>query len=313
MITRGPFKYNETLMNIIGTLILFLACVKLYTLFYTETAMSVEGFGVDMQKYSVKTNIDLYDKFYSEIYDELVYSNIKNEFEIGKLIETTKPTSESLILDIGSGTGHHVHELKTAGFKKTIGVDRSIDMIKRATAKYPNCKFYVADIMHITGFPFVPSTYTHLLCLYFTYYYMENKSQFLKNCFTILKPGGYMIIHIVDRNQFDPILPSGNPFNIISPQSYAPKRITETALMFNGFNYTAKFDLDKSSNTALFKETFKDMKTNKLRVHNHMLYMEPISKTLAIIKQTGFIIKEQIDMMQCAYDYQYLYVLYKPA
>lgn len=313
MITNGPFKYNDTLINIVGSLILFLTCIKLYTLFYTETAMSVEGFGVDTQKYSVKTNLDLYDKFYSSIYDELVYSDIKNEFEIGKIIETTKPTSESLILDIGCGTGHHVNDLKSSGFKKTIGIDRSVDMIKKATAKYPNCKFYVADIMHITGFPFVPSTYTHLLCLYFTYYYMENKPQFLKNCFTILKPGGCMIIHLVDRNQFDPILPSGNPFNIISPQSYSPTRITETALTFNGFDYTAKFNLDKSSNTALFKETFKDMKTNKMRIHNHMLYMEPISNTLVMIKQSGFIIKEQIDMIQCAYDYQYLYVLYKPA
>ena len=127
-----------------------------------------------------------------------------------------------------------------------------------------------------------------------------------------MKPGGYLVIHLVDRNQFDPILPPGNPFLIISPQGYTKERITNTKIRFHGFDYIANFHLDKPSNIAVFEETFKD-DTNKVRINKHTLYMTTISDILTISKESGFIVKEKIDMIECAYDYQYLYVLYKPA
>jgi len=306
-------KFNTWLIGVLFVLVVFIIIVKIHTYYYKKTYQEVEGFENSSQKYIVKTNIDLYDKFYASIYDELVYSNIKNEFEIGKIIESTSPTQESVILDVGCGTGHRAYEFMQHGFKNVIGIDKSKDMIQSALDKYPKAKFYIADIMNITGFPFNPSTYTHILCLYFTFYYMQDQLTFLNNCYTLLKPGGYLIIHLVDRNQFDPILPPGNPFHIISPQSYTPKRITNTKIKFNGFDYTANFDLDKTANIAIFEETFKDLQTSNTRVNKHTLYMDPIPKILALVKQTGFIIKERIDMIECAYDYQYLYVLYKPA
>ena len=306
------FKVNTVLVGIICMLVAFVVIVKIHTYFYQTAYVRVEGF-TDTQKYVLKTNIDLYDNFYASIYDELVYSNIKNEFEIGKLVESTNPTSESVILDIGSGTGHIVSELSAHGFKNVVGIDKSRDMISAAVAKYPKAKFYVADIMNISGFPLKPATYTHILCLYFTFYYMSDKKQFLQNCYTLLKPGGYLLLHLVDRNQFDPILPPGNPFYILSPQNYSSNRITNTKIAFNGFDYTANFNIDKPSNIAIFEESFKDTKTNNVRVNKHTLYMESIPTIMAIIKQTRFIIKERIDMIECAYDYQYLYVLYKSA
>ena len=41
-----------------------------------------------------------------------------------------------------------------------------------------------------------------------------------------LMPGGYLIVHLVDRESFDPILPPGNPLYVVSPQKYAKERIT---------------------------------------------------------------------------------------
>jgi SAM-dependent methyltransferase len=306
------FKFNTTLVIVLCALLLFIIIVKIHTYFYSKPHIAVEGFEDSSQRYVLKTNINLYDAFYASIYDELVYSTIKNEFEIGKIVASTTPTSESVILDVGSGTGHRTYDFTQRGFNVT-GIDQSKDMIDIASKKYPQVKFYVADIMNISGFPFNPATYTHILCLYFTFYYMTDKLKFFQNCYTLLKPGGYLIIHLVDRNQFDPILPPGNPFHIISPQNYTPKRITDTKISFNGFEYTANFNLDKNENIAIFEETFKDTQTNNMRVNKHTMYMDTIPKILSIVKQTGFIIKDRIDMMECAYDYQYLYVLYKPA
>ena len=51
-------------------------------------------------------------------------------------------------------------------------------------------------------------------------------------------PGGYLIVHLVDRESFDPILPPGNPLYVVSPQKYAKERITKTKVHFNDFIYS---------------------------------------------------------------------------
>lgn len=299
--------------SILVILSALIAITHIYTQFTYQPVTGVEGFDNDTQKFVMKTNVNLYDDFYATIYDELVYTPIKTEFEVGQIVSSTKPTRESIILDIGCGTGHAVGEFMYRGFKNTIGIDSSKQMIQTASANYPSGKFYVSDIMDMVGFPLLPSTYTHIACLYFTAYYMSDKTKFLKNCYKLLKPGGYMGIHLVDRNQFDPILPPGNPFYILSPQNYAKKRITQTKLNFNGFDYNANFSLNKTDNVATFEETFKDTSTNNVRMHKHSLFMEPLTDILQIIKNVGFIIHAKIDMLQCSYDYQYIYILYKPA
>jgi hypothetical protein len=72
-----------------------------------------------------------------------------------------------------------------------------------------------------------------------------------------LMPGGYLIVHLVDRETFDPILPPGNPLYVVSPQKYAKERITQTKITFNDFIYTSNFSLDKPNNMAMFDEKFK--------------------------------------------------------
>ena len=70
-----------------------------------------EGF-TQQKKFVVKEGIECYDDFYSEIYDDLVLDEVKNDFEVGELKRLIKPTKKSRILDIGSGSGHHVSLLK---------------------------------------------------------------------------------------------------------------------------------------------------------------------------------------------------------
>ena len=156
---------------------------------------------------------------------------------------TTSPVKkQSFILDIGSGTGHHVHSLHDKGFK-TIGLDVSPSMIKKAKNIYPKSTFVLGDALKTIYFQ--PSTFTHITCLYFTIYFTPIKNKYLlfNNCLTWLKPGGYLVLHLVDRYKFNPIMPAGDPFIMVSPQNYAKKRITTTKVKFNGFEYSADFKL----------------------------------------------------------------------
>jgi SAM-dependent methyltransferase len=269
-----------------------------------------EGFEEE-EKFTFIDGTNIYDKFYVDIYDNLVYSNIKDNYEIGEIVNKTKPTSESIILDVGSGTGHHVGMLKGKGFKNVKGIDNSQAMITKAKETYPEYDFVQGDVLN--AMEFLPQSFTHILCLYFTIYYIKDKKQFFNNCMSWLMPGGYLVVHIVDRDMFDPIIPPANPLLMLTPQRYAKERITSSSVTFEEFKYSANFELDKNKSEAKFVEKFKNKNNDKVfRKQEHLMYMEPEKDIVAMAQESGFIVQGKIDLIKCQYEYQYLYIFVKP-
>jgi SAM-dependent methyltransferase len=301
--------YNK--MSDFGKILVFLALFLILILFFKSikipNANGKEGFTQD-ENFSFKSGKDVYDDFYSEIYDYLVFSNAKDIYEVGAIMKQTTPTTESKILDIGCGTGHHIGKLTENGLD-AIGLDISSSMINQAKSIYPNCNFKVGDGLNASLFNF--DSFTHILCMYFTIYYFKDKDRFLNNCFNWLMPGGHLIVHVVDRDSFDPILPPGNPLLIISPQKYSQKRITSTKVKFNNFSYAADFDLKENEDIAIFREKFK-FNDGKVRKQEHKLYMESESMIVNRAENVGFIVQAKVDLMKCAYAHQYLYIFTKP-
>ncbi len=268
----------------------------------------IEGFQ-SQDKFLFKSGDEVYDDFYAKIYDYLVFNNIKNAYEIGEIINKTTADETSVILDVGCGTGHHVDLLSQQNLK-VVGIDISPSMIKKAKENFPDRDFSVGNALDSTQFNH--NEFTHILCLYFTIYYFPVKRQFFDNCMDWLMPGGYLIVHLVDREKFDPILPPGNPLYIVSPQKYAKERITTTRVVFNDFVYNSNFKFDKSANVATFDEKFK-FNNGNVRKQEQKLYMEDTQDILTIAQQSGFILQGKIDLVSCAYDSQYLYILVKPS
>ena len=289
-------------------LLFIIILLIILSFFHTSPLTNKEGF-IQKEAFVQKTGMDIYDDFYAEIYDYLVYNDVKNEYEVGQIVNSTSPSSESIILDIGSGTGHHVGELNKQNLK-VIGVDISDAMVKKSKENYPKAEFKQGDVMERSLFN--PSSFTHIMCMYFTIYYMENKEQFFKNCFYWLKPGGFLIVHLVNKDMFDPILPPGNPLLMVSPQKYAKQRITTTKIKFTDFSYDSDFQLQNGSNEAKFIEKFKNDKTNQTRKNEHKLYMDSQESILTLAQETGFILEGQADLLKAQYEYQYLYFLLKP-
>jgi SAM-dependent methyltransferase len=165
---------------------------------------------------------EIYDKFYASVYNELFSSMIREEFECYGIETYTikKPThqipnhllidrSQIRFLDVGCGTGRHIAILQRKGYGCD-GVDLSEHMLRKArhNVKEMKGKFYKADITHSDEATtvFIPTKYSHITCLFFTIYYIEDVSQFFDNVFKALRPGGYLCLHLVHKKRFDPVL-----------------------------------------------------------------------------------------------------------
>jgi SAM-dependent methyltransferase len=294
-----------------GKTLIFIALLLIIVVFFKSIkipGLNKEGFQ-SQDKFLFKTGVDVYDDFYSSIYDYLVFNNIKDAYEIGEIINSTNASETSVILDVGCGTGHHVGLLGEKNLN-VLGIDISPSMIETAKKNYSPFNFKVSNALDNTQFNH--NMFTHILCLYFTIYYFPDKRIFFDNCMDWLMPGGYLVVHLVNRDKFDPILPPGNPLYIVSPQKYAKERITTTKITFNEFIYNSDFKFNKDDNIATFDEKFK-FNDGNVRKQEQKLYMEDEQDILTIAQQCGFILQGKIDLVKCAYEYQYLYILVKPS
>ena len=287
------------LKTIFVVLLILLLCVLV---FGSQKKMRENFTG--KSKFITFKNDDLYDDFYADVYDKLVYSPSKNKFELKAI---SKYIQKGKALDIGSGTGHHVDDLNKKGFD-CVGLDSSKGMIEQAKIKFPQDKFVYGNALK--PMTFQPNSFDLITCLYFTVYYIKDKEQFFKNVALWLSDGGYFVLHLVDKKKFNPIVPAGEPFTIISPQNYADERIEDSVVQFDKFKYKSNFSLPEK-NKGVFKEYFKFKDSNQVRQNDHTFYMESQREIVQQVKNMGLKLVETIDMSACNYDHQYLYIFQK--
>ena len=289
------------------TIFLCITIVVLSSCLYKRFSNKVtEGF-IQREKYVIKKGPEVYDDFYVKFYDDITYSDVKNIYEIGEIIQETNMTTESRVLDIGSGTGHHVSSFNESGVP-TEGIDSSEAMVKYAKNTYPTYNYHLGDALD--GSVVSAGKYTHITCLYFTIYSIEDKAAFLTNCYNWLVPGGSLLLHLVNRDKFTAVMPAADPFIGIDPYSRTKKRITTSHVKFKQCDYKADFDFSNPDKTIL-KEKFVN-KQNRVRENEHYLYMKSQRDILNIAKSVGFIMLGKIDMAPINYFHNYIYILQKP-
>ena len=259
-----------------------------------------------------KKNQDVYDdEFYVKSYDKLNLPNRRVPHELKIIIDTTMATpANSVILDIGSGTGYTVNELTDLGFR-TFGIDKSNAMVQYSKQRYDSIPVKTGDVQNQMTFD--RASFSHNLCLYFTIYDFEEKRTLFKNCYFWLKPGGYLVIHLVDKNNFDTTIPAKKDIIFGSPQRYEDKRITDQMIRFSDFQYKSTYDFDSSSSNVYITESFTDSSNQKIRENERVLYMNDIQEILNLATLTGFIPQGKIKLKESTGDeHQYLYFLERP-
>ncbi len=250
----------------------------------------------------------IYDSFYSKLYDKLFFVGQKVEFEIHDLIENFLSKSKDMkILDIGCGTGKHIKVLENKKYD-VVGLDNSNDMLQIAKTENPNIRFIKGDAMNTNLF--VNNKFNIITCYYFTIYYLKEIDKFLDNVYKWLKMGGIFVVHLVNRDKFDPILEPANPFMAFSLQKYSKKRILKSDIVFNNFDYQAEFKI-LNNDYAKFMESFHFKKKKEIRKQEHKLYMSNIKDCVNKIKKHGFELVGTTDLIKCSYEYQYLFYFKK--
>jgi SAM-dependent methyltransferase len=243
-----------------------------------------EGFINQQQKFKFIQGPQLYDNFYSNIYDDILTDSVVNEYEVGEIINKTGATNESLVLDIGSGTGSQVNLFNQKNIP-AFGLDISPSMVSIARNNYPNHEFRVGDATNIMIYP--AHTFSHITCLNNTIYEMKDRAHFIKNSYEWLMPGGYFVLQL------------SNSFNHLN-----------NSKKYDKFVYNSNFDIIKG-NIGIFNETFKD-NDNKVRKQQRKLFISGNHQIINMVKDEGFILQGQFDLSPVNQKEQIIYLFYKP-
>jgi SAM-dependent methyltransferase len=192
------------------------------------------------------------------------------------------------------------------------GLDTSAAMVEYASKKHPSCKFIQGDPLDFMSFSSEHAT--AILLLDFAIYYIKDRRTLFYNCYHWLKPGGYLVLHLVNRHMFDPIVPAAKPFTLVSPQSVAKQRITTSDVVFDKFDYKSKFEFDdgEKNDGVTIIETMKDRR-GKVRKNVRSLRMSGQKIIIGEAKDAGFTMLGQYDLIKSQREYQYIYILYKPS
>lgn len=310
-LSKAYSKLERTLKKTPPSLFILLMLITtyvLYKIYRVIKPVSVkEGFIDQSEDVVVKKDFDSYDDFYVDVYDDLFYEDLVNEYEVGSIENITEPDSESKVLQIGSRTGKIANSFKKKDIN-IIGMDESKAMVDKAKKAYPSIEFKVGS--PLKAFTFDAGSFTHILCLDNTFYYYKDQKQFIENVYNWLIPGGYFVLQLADKDMFDPQVPASKPYWLINPQSHSEKRITKSKVVFNNFDYTSNFEVFPND-FVQFREIFKD-DNGKMRENEHNMKMPSIKSVINMAKETGFIVYAEVDLLMCKREYQYLYIFQKP-
>lgn len=94
-------------------------------------------------------------------------------------------------LEVGCGHGYVLNMLMTFSHLNWIGMDVSQSAVTQAKKLFPNYTFFVGDITRRRKFDFEMDV---IVLGQLLWYVMHNMDAVMSNCFTLLRPGGLLIV-----------------------------------------------------------------------------------------------------------------------
>ena len=267
-----------------------------------------EGFTDKFGSETFLTNDTLYDKFYASVYDQLTQQETRTAAKVALILQEWQKrswkTEQMDVLDAGCGTGVACAAFAKMKVKSCLALDKSeamLDKAKVGNQKNAMVQYRVADLNNPSALS--GGEVSHAVCLYFSLYYLPDKDTFFRNMFLWVKPGGELAVEVVNKYKFDPLLESASPWVGFSLQKYSNKRVTESKVAFDKFEYTGRFDLYDPS--ADFTETFR-FKDGTIRRQKHKLTMPSMEEIVKMGQAAGWTYVKYIDLVIVGFEYSYI-------
>ena len=305
----------DTWQLVLLTILLLLVANYAYRIFYDRIVQkdihSVEGFEDGMEVHGWMD--DPYDKFYATVYNKIFQHDKLVQAETAIVLQDWKKKKGPLrILDVCCGTGVATTAFIKQGADSAVGLDKSVAMLNFAQDTIlPATTLTPEEVQRIewrNTDAYSPMAcqafeFTHACLLFFSIYYFKDLDVLFKNLALWVKPGGGLVIEVVNKYKFEPVPDVANPWLAVSPQKHAKERITTSAAAFDKFDYTTEFVLE--GDNAEFKETFK-FRDGKIRRQSHTLYMPAITKIVSVATEQGFKYEKYMDLNMLGFNYGFL-------
>lgn len=321
LLTLFTFDTWDTILVVclLLTLISYIVILSTDRLTTINCGTISEGFVTESEavktKYEWLGNDELFDDFYASVFTKLTQNENLIQAEVAICIEEfakKTPKNQLSILDAGCGIGIGTCSFAKLGVGNVVGIDKSKAMIQYAKGTtLPNTTLKDTEKQDIEFRTFdlmgpgaaAAAEFDAACLLYFTVYYFRDLDTLFRNLALWVKPGGKLVIEVVNKFKFEPILDSSNPWVGVSPQRYSKDRLTKSKVVFDKFEYEAVFELDDPK--AEFREVFR-FKDGSARRQKHMLYMPNIPDIIKKAQNNGWTYLSYVDLMPLSFQYGYL-------
>lgn len=264
-----------------------------------ESKSTVENFS-QSKPYVLKEENEVYDSFYIDKYDDYFSTAKYSEDDLLTIINETQPLLKtSVFLDIGCGSGQLLKALENKKYK-VFGVDKSAAMIEKARENLVDGEVICDDVLR-DAMLYDNNTFSHILCTHFTIYEVEDKTKFFRHCFHWLKGGGYFVLHVVDPDKFNKIVPKSELFSQVKKPN-----IKKTSMTFDDHVYTNTYE--RGTETTIQVENFTS--NNFSRQNRKTLFMTPKNEMMSLALRCGFLVHSESAYARD--NDQYLVVFVKP-
>lgn len=258
----------------------------------------------------ISNDNDNYHDNYLTLYDNIITDHDKDIYLIDTIVENINYNNESKFLNIGCKTGN-INNILSSKNIINYGLDTSSKMINIAEKKYPESNFILGDINN--NIMFNNNPFTHILCLNLEIYNIHDKNRFFNNCNQFLQNNGYLILHLMDENNFNSIAAATKTNPLLNVNNYMIKKINNQIINYNDIIYKSKYSIypnDFGANGE-FKETIIEKNTNNIIENIKNMYILDRSNIINIAKSFDFKLLDIIEIKLRDYKNEYIYILKK--